>query len=449
MIFRRKFNDLWEDHIQKFFTQFPILRQWYNVQNKELTLPNGSVIAFRYAEHEGDIDDFLGKEYMDVMIDEATQLSERSLVKFEGCNRWPALPDIRAKTLHMMNPGGPGHAYMRRLYLKREYHAGERPDDYAFVQARAWDNVEWARAALAESNLSDRQYYAMSDEARFEFFITKTQYGKQLNALPPALRIGWLLGDWEQFAGQYFDCFDPTRHVRPCGAISEWEPRWLGIDWGFGHDAACYWNARDGAKIKTYREMVLAGRSPAALAEEIVARTPADERHRIDAIYLSHDAFAQRTSPETIALQMGEVFSRYGMPQPIQADKDVVGGAALLYELLRSGQWEIDPSCVKLIECLPMVTRDEDDPEKTVKFEGDDPYDAIRYAMKMRLGAVQKPFRVEMEERLAAISPPGDPLVAVKVSMLQAARQKAARPVPFPRRRRPGTTRPPPDKWRW
>lgn len=45
-------------------------------------------------------------------------------------------------------------------------------------------------------------------------------------------------------------------------------------------------------------------------------RTPEDEREHIEAIYLSHDAFAERTSPETNALQMGEVFRANGMPEP-------------------------------------------------------------------------------------------------------------------------------------
>lgn len=403
MIFRRKFKDLWENHILKYWEQWPFMRDWYNAQNKEITLPNRAVIAFRYAEHERDIDDFLGIEYMDMVIDEATQLTERALTKFEGSNRWPGVADDACKILHTMNPGGPGHAFMRRIYIKGEYHENERPEDYAFVPVRAWDNVEWARAALAEASLSDRDYYGWTDGERFKFFIERTQYGRKLNALPAALRIGWLLGDWDQFAGQYFDVFDVNRHISPC-VLNEWFPRWIGIDWGFAHNSAAYWNAQDGEVTKTYREMVIAGRSPKALAQEIVDRTQKDaqfdERKRIDAIYLSPDAFARKASEETWAMQMGEVFMANGMPEPISADNDTIGGAALLYELLRSDQWQIDPSCVKLIETLPMVTRDEDDPEHTVKFEGDDPFDAAKYALKSRLNPRGKPYETRVVEKV-------------------------------------------------
>jgi hypothetical protein len=88
------------------------------------------------------------------------------------------------------------------------------------------------------------------------------------------------------------------------------------------------------------------------------------------------------------------------MPEPTQADKDVAGGAMLLYELLRSDQWQIDPSCEALIECLPMVTRDEDEWEKPIKFDGDDAFEAARYSLKMRLGAAAKPTQVNIEDTI-------------------------------------------------
>jgi phage terminase large subunit len=96
MIFRRKRKDLWDNHIQPYFAQWPILQSWYTKQENEIRLPNGSAICFRYAEYEKDVDDFLGPDFMDIMIDEATQVSEITIQKFFGCNRWPALPGVRA-----------------------------------------------------------------------------------------------------------------------------------------------------------------------------------------------------------------------------------------------------------------------------------------------------------------------------------------------------------------
>jgi hypothetical protein len=75
------------------------------------------------------------------------------------------------------------------------------PTDFAFIQAYGWDNYVWFSG---EVDISEEEFYALSSEARFELFISKTTYGKKLNALPPDLREGHLLGSFEKFAGQYF-----------------------------------------------------------------------------------------------------------------------------------------------------------------------------------------------------------------------------------------------------
>ena len=47
---------------------------------------------------------------------------------------------------------------------------------------------------------------------------------------------------------------------------------------------------------------------------------------KIDAVYLSPDAFAHRTSESSIAEQIGEVLTANKLPYPIEADNDRVGG---------------------------------------------------------------------------------------------------------------------------
>lgn len=405
MIFRRTWEKVRDNHIEPMFRQYPFMRDWYHSQNKEITLPNGSRIAFRYGERQANIEDFIGNEYMDVFADQGEMLTEKEHTILKSCCRWPGQPDDRCKYLITFNPGNIGHAFLKRIFYDLNYREKERPQDYAFLQAFGWDNVEWSRSALIQDNFTIKDYYSWEEERRFRYFIENSQYGRELNALPAAMRIGWLLGKMDQFAGQYFDCFNAELHVQSI-KVEEWYPRWLGVDWGFAHDAACYWNARTPSKTALYREYCAAGRSPKALAQEIVDRTPKDERKRIDAIYLSHDAFAERTSPDTIALQMGEVFKANGMPLPSKEDRDPVGGAALMYELFKANEIAIDPVCVKLIEVLPMVTRDEDEREKTVKFEGDDAFDAARIGLKMRFRPRSTPPEVELQRRGQEIDDP-------------------------------------------
>ena len=76
------------------------------------------------------------------------------------------------------NPGGPGHAYIKRLFIDRRFEEGEDPKDYTFIQSLVTDN----HALMA----------------------TQPDYVRQLEALPPHLRQAWLWGDWDIFQGQFF-----------------------------------------------------------------------------------------------------------------------------------------------------------------------------------------------------------------------------------------------------
>ena len=122
------------------------------------------------------------------------------------------------------NPGNIGHAWVKSLWIDRQPASGmENPDaydpaDYDFIPARVSDNPIYA-----------------GDE----------KYLKTLRALPSHFRRAFLDGDWDVFAGQYFDKFDHARHVARAEQIDwkPWWPRWISIDWGFEHPSAAYWHA--------------------------------------------------------------------------------------------------------------------------------------------------------------------------------------------------------------
>lgn len=404
MLLRRTWPQLRENHVEPMRAEFPALfaAGWHE-QNRELTLPNGSVIAFRYAENAADVNAMIGKEYWIAAVDQAEMFTERELVVIKSCCR---STEDTARIVLTFNPGNVGLRFLKRVFADRAYRPGEDAADYGFIQAYGWDNVEWARAALARRRLSIADYLAWDEQKRFEFFITATQYGKELNALPQALRIGWLLGEMGKFSGQFYDNFDPERHIVECQP-AHWQDRWLGIDWGFAHNSCALWLSRsETGAVQVYREFAASGRSPKALAQEIVDRTPPPERKHIVSAWLSHDAFARVDERDTIADQMGQVFGASGLPAPWPATRDLVGSAALVYELLRAQEMVIDPACQSLIAAIPMVSRDPLNPERPVKFLGDDAFDALRYGLKDRLGSAGPPRDVVLAREAAAITDP-------------------------------------------
>jgi hypothetical protein len=418
-IFRRTWEKVRENHLEPILSRYPFMRPWYNQQNKEITLPNRSVIAFRYGENPKDIDDYIGKQYMDFFADQAEMLTEKELNTLHSCTRWPGVKDTSCKFLLGFNPGNVGHKFLKRIFYDKKYTEMERPQDYAFLQAFGWDNIEWGRVRLEELGISEKEYYGWPEKKRFEFFVTETQYGRDLNALPASLRIGWLLGSMDKFAGQYFDCFDALNNTAAPQELElkPWWPRWISIDWGFAHPSAIYWHAKDGDRIITYRELCISGKMAAQHGEEIgeqelgakiaeLSNKDVDSTGkpiRIQSVFLSPDAYAQRTSQNTVAEEIGRGLTVNGLPYPTEADNDRIGGARLCHQLLKGGYAIISTACSKLLECLSMLVHEDGNEEDVLKVDGDDPYDAWRYGIKSMLSPKDKPWLVDMTERLDAV----------------------------------------------
>src|SRR5260370_42400346 len=78
LIFRRTYGQLYENHIEPLFRQFPKLREFYTDKHREgrIPVPNGgfSSIGFGYAGHAQDIYNYLAKEYTDIWLDATEEL---------------------------------------------------------------------------------------------------------------------------------------------------------------------------------------------------------------------------------------------------------------------------------------------------------------------------------------------------------------------------------------
>jgi len=425
---------------------------------------NGSTTRFGYCASEHDVYQYQGAEYLFIGIDELTLFTLRQWQFLTSRNRCP-VPGTFACMAGATNPGNIGHAWVKALWIDKQPASGmERPEeynvkDYDFIPARFFDNPIYA----ADQN-----------------------YQKTLLALPTNLKRAFFDGDWEVFAGQYFDRFDLGRNTARAEEIEwqAWWPRWISIDWGFEHPAATYWHAqapgalssapaaRDGnpcangdaraepkSCVVTYREYVTHRTSPRELAREIIARSVASEertaaqgfssgtaslqqsaerREKIGAIYLSPDAFARRTDDASIAEQMGDVFAAAGFPRPTPADDDRIGGWMLMYQMLDAGEWLLTDNCVELIRTLPTLVRDSARIEDVEKMDGDDAADAARYGLisryaARRSGLVQPPWEQRLAERVTSADPT---IRAIQARKAQLEETKRVQPVSFLRRRR-------------
>ena len=233
MIVRRTYNELFENHINPLCEELHVYDQdkskrlaKYNDSKKHLVFPNGSRIIFRYCENDKDAERFQGTEVDVLFIDEATHQTEERVRKLTACVRGTG--KYPRRVYYTFNPGGVGHAWVKRLFIDRNFKPGETPDDYEFIQSLVTDNK-----ALLEAD---------------------PDYVRQLEALPPKLREAWLYGRWDVFEGQVFEEFknDPVHYIdrkfshviQPFIVPETWKI-YRGFDWGYSKPFSVGWYAVD------------------------------------------------------------------------------------------------------------------------------------------------------------------------------------------------------------
>ena len=392
-IFRKKYNPDLQDVINKGHRLLEEQLGWtYHHTAHRWTAPSGATLSAYYCETLKDALNYKGHEWNWLGIDEAGDWPDPAPLDFLwGCLRSAeGIPSYRRMSC---NPGGPGHMWVKERYDPAkpfivkywQPQEKERPDlkiPYVFIPGTLEDNPG-----------------LMKNDPTYEARLAASG--------SPELFKAWRYGDWDVVAGAFFDNFDPEKHVieiLPPGStpgkgqltLEPWHQRWISMDWGFQDNTVVLWHAvTEDRTVVTYKELVTNHTEPRALGELILANTGKTEN--IHLFYLGHDAFAARTSPRTIAQEVGETVKAGGIPLPVVADTDRIGGWSLMYQMLNRGSWKIGTRCPELIKSLPLLQRDERHVEDVAESPFDHAPDAARYGLKSHLRSV----RVPLEEQIA------------------------------------------------
>ncbi len=358
LLVRRSLFELKSNHV------IPMLREYgsfmsYSESERRLTCPNGSVISLGYCASARDTLRYQGQEYDIIAIDEATQLSEYQFSIFKACLR--GVNGFPRRMYLTCNPGGIGHAWMKRLFVDRDFRDGESPDDYRFIPARVYDNT-----VLTESC---------------------PEYAARLEGLPPRLRDAWLYGRWDVFEGQFFPEFDPERHVAPPPLTSRPPRRFIAFDYGFDMLAALLLSG-DGDSLTVEAEYCASGLTLSEAAERVATLSGGLAEYAV----ASPDLWNRRQDSGRSGFEVMQ--SVPGMPPMLPADDRRVPGWRMLreYLLIPPGgepRLRISPRCTELIRCLPALLCDRERPEDA----SGEPHsvthapEALRYAVMSRRAA--------------------------------------------------------------
>lgn len=361
MLMRRTLPELRENHI------IPLQRDLngiagYNSTERVFSFPNGSRLKLGYCDSESDVYQYQGQEYAVIGMEEATHFTEEQQQFMTTCNR-TSKPGFTPRMYYTCNPGNVGHAWVKRLFIDRDYRGSERPEDYVFIPAKVWDNAALLRA--------------------------DPDYVRQLENLPPEMRRAHLEGDWNVFAGQYFTGWNEAIHVVPPFTIPDNWLRFRAIDYGLDR-LACLWGASDEeGNLVIYNEFCESDLIISEAARSILDRSTGAEL----CTFGPRDLMA-RSRESGIA--RSEAFATAGLPLTIVSNTREAGWlnvAEWLKPIHGKPRLTIFSCCRELIHCLPLLQHSEKNPSDVAT----EPHsithapDALRYMLDGRPMATAKP----------------------------------------------------------
>ncbi len=239
LLLRRSLQELRENHLLPLQADLAGYAT-YKKDERAFLFPNGSRLTLGYCDSDADMLQYQGTEYDVIGFEEATHFKEEWIVFICTALR-TTKKNFRARVYYTCNPGGVGHAYIKRLFVDRRFTPDEKAEDYAFIPAVVYDN-----RVLMEAD---------------------PDYVRRLEALPAHKRRAHLHGDWNVYEGQVFEELrdDPAHYAdrRHTHVIAPFQPpaHWQcyrSFDFGYAKPFSVGWWVKDGDG-RLYRILELYG----------------------------------------------------------------------------------------------------------------------------------------------------------------------------------------------
>lgn len=298
LVLRTTYTDL-RDVLDRMAVLYPQLGATWNADARRWTFPSGGTVETGYGESMGEIARYLGREFTSIGWDEIGLLGDERvyLELLSRVRSTDATVPLRVRL--SANPGGPGHAWLKRRFIgpcgrdgSRVYRDPDTGETRAFVPGTLRDNP-----------------------------LLPDSYRRRLMALPPLRRRQLMDGDWDAAGGLYFEDLRPDALLIPrldrgdgpgrWDGLPDWWTYWAAYDWGYRHWMTCGAFAKDGdGTIYLLDTLWLRRRSDEEQAVAVRSFLPAACRPNIVA---GLDAFARRqahaAAPETVE----DVFGRHDL----------------------------------------------------------------------------------------------------------------------------------------
>lgn len=336
-----------------------------------LRFPSGANINTGHLKDERAIDQYQGQEFHRMLLEELTQIStqDRYLQLLSSCRS--TIPGLSPQVFATTNPGGIGHAWVKARFI-----------DVGQPNIPFQDPDTGLYRIFIPSTIDDNPTLQALDP----------QYVKRIEALKnadPMLYRAWRYGDWDVFIGQMFNEWRRDRHVisaLPTGLNLDACTRIMCFDWGYTNPACMLWLAvtppdQNGVQfVFVYREVYVTEKTAEEWGKMLRVFHQYD---KVDYCVLPHDCFSVKSDEMTIA----KVIQKWVPDLSIREGRTLVREArmhraAITHQLLSESPYgrpylQVLGNCTNLIRTLPLLVREDNNPEVVDKRGEDHAFDAL------------------------------------------------------------------------
>lgn len=359
--FRREFPQL-EGPGGAILRSQELMSSWatYNAGTHRWVMPTDSILQFCHCKDESDVYGYQSLQFDILLFDEMTQFS-RSQVRYLLTRNRATKDGVTPFAAGATNPGGVGHTAFKDEFVD----IGE-PETVHDVEV---EPGRYESHMFIPARLSDNQVLEKRDPG----------YRVTLESQPEELRRALLYGDFDIFTGQFFGEFRKEIHVvKPFKIPSYWK-RVRSLDYGLDMTACIWWAIANNGQCYAYRELHEPDLNLTQAAKKIKEMTPSDKH--VSYTTASPDLWNRRQETGASGI---EIMSRAGLTGLVRAKHSRVPGWRVMrehiepYEIIsedgkplldeygdpkKSAQIQIFETCTNFVKYLPMLQRDDNNPE--------------------------------------------------------------------------------------
>ena len=380
--------------------------------------PSGASIVNRPCHRDEDLNYFQGQNFQRVYVGELTQFTEAYVDEIELCCR-SSHEFIKKQLLYDCNPGKIGHKWVKRKYIDKCLTvldgAKQWIEEYGiWYQSRKPGDIYTTDGGetyyFIPSTVFDNKYLSVKDK----------KYVRNLLAKNRILREMWLFGNWDVFAGQYFDMWDDSIHVvdekefyNASDNIEliekkrhfDWSDYRLyrSFDYGFKAPwACCIWAVHNVTHdIIQIGEIYKSGLTSAQQARDV-------KLYCVSEWSLTNDDFEMNLADPKSYWKRNDTGDDFVRPKDyydkegiflLEGNNDRVQGAMMVSEVLRLRQdgtprLTILSNCINTADTIPNLPADENKPEDVDTKAEDHIFDAWKYFLThILLEDIERPMK--------------------------------------------------------